>query len=287
MGDDKKVHVKFFAIFREYIGMKEDWVEVEPGMTVEALWRRYAENSKNPRVVNIRAAYSVNQRLAKADTELHGGEEVGYLPPVSGGAPKGKGDGGRNVRRSGGNVRRSRANVRRTSQVRRTSTGRAPALKGKNMIVTSRKLNLSALIAQVEHPGAGGITTFTGVVRNHAHERAVKYLEYEAYPELAEKTLEQISSEVLARWPEVRLAMAHRTGHLEIGEASVMIVASAPHRAEAFAACRYSIERIKAVLPVWKKEFASDEDYWVEGPVAGEMTPDQAASIAREAEAAV
>ena len=260
MSDNKKVHVKFFAIFREYIGLKEDWVEVEPGTTVEALWRRYAEKSKNPRVVNIRAAYSVNQRLAKPETELQGGEEVGYLPPVSGGAANNK--------------------VRRTSQVRRTS-------KGKNSIVTSRKLSLSALIGRVEHPGAGGITTFIGVVRNNAHEKAVKYLEYQAYPELAERTMEQIGSEVLARWPEVRLAMAHRTGHLDIGEASVMIAASAPHRAEAFAACRYTIERIKAIMPVWKKEFASGEDYWVEGPVAGETTPDQAERIAREAEAAV
>ena len=141
--------------------------------------------------------------------------------------------------------------------------------KGKNSIVTSRKLSLSALIGRVEHPGAGGITTFIGVVRNNAHEKAVKYLEYEAYPELAERTMEQIGSEVLARWPEVRLAMAHRTGHLDIGEASVMIAASAPHRAEAFAACRYTIERIKAIMPVWKKEFASGEDYWVEGPARG------------------
>jgi molybdopterin synthase catalytic subunit/molybdopterin converting factor small subunit len=271
MSENKKVHVKFFAIFREYIGLKEDWVEVEPGTTVEALWRRYAENSRNPRVANIRAAYSVNQRLAKADTELHGGEEVGYLPPVSGGATKGKAD----------------QKARRTAASRTNQGHRRPVTKHKNLIVTSRRLNLSALIRQVEHPGAGGITTFTGAVRNNAHEKAVKYLEYEAYPELAERTMEQISSEVQARWPEVRVAMAHRTGHLDIGCASVMIAASAPHRAEAFAACRYAIERIKAILPVWKKEFASDEDYWVEGPVAGEMTPDQAERVAREAEAAV
>src|ERR671924_641478 len=73
--------------------------------------------------------------------------------------------------------------------------------------------------------------------------------------------------------------MCHRTGHLDIGESSVMIAASAPHRAEAFAACRYAIERIKAILPVWKKEFASDTDYWVEGPVAGEMTPEKAKRV--------
>ena len=266
--DNQKVHVKFFAIFREYVGLKEDWAEVEPGTTVEALWRKYAENAKNPRVANIRAAYSVNQRLAKPDTELRGGEEVGFLPPVSGGAPSKKP--GRNLPK-----------MRRLSGQARGSSG------AKNFVVTARKLNLATVIKRVEHPGAGAITIFTGVVRNNAHDKAVKYLEYEAYPELAERTMEQIGSEVLARWPEVRLAMAHRTGHLGIGEASLLIAASAPHRAEAFAACRYAIERIKTILPVWKKEFASDEDYWVEGPVAGEVTPEQAERVVREAEAAV
>jgi MoaE-MoaD fusion protein len=275
MNDIVKVHVKFFAIFREYIGLKEDWAEVEPGTTVEALWRRYAEKSKNPRVVHIRAAYSVNQRLAKAETELHGGEEVGYLPPVSGGAA------GDKVRR------RSKGDVASPRGRRSLSPSRTPASKRKSSSVTSRSLNLSALVRRVEHPGAGAITTFTGVVRNNAHQKAVKYLEYEAYSELAEKTMEQINLEAQAHWPEARLAMAHRTGHLEIGVASVMIAASAPHRAEAFAACRYAIERIKAILPVWKKEFASDEDYWVEGPVAGDMTPEQAERITREAEAAI
>lgn len=286
MEEKQKVHVKFFAIFREYIGLKEDWVEVEPGTTVEALWRKYAETSKNPRVANIRAAYSVNQRLAKPDTELKGGEEVGYLPPVSGGAIKGKAE--RKVRRKARARGLAAVRVAKSGkQSRPASTGRPQKSKEKSSIVTSRKLSLGALIRQVEHPGAGGITTFTGTVRNNAHEKAVKFLEYEAYPELATRTMDQISSEVLARWPEVRLAMAHRTGHLDIGEASVMIAASAPHRAEAFSACRYAIERIKAILPVWKKEFASHEDYWVEGPVAGEMTPDEAERIAREAEASV
>ncbi len=274
VSDNHKVHVKFFAIFREYVGLKEDWAEVEPGTTVEQLWLKYAEHAKNPRVANIRAAYSVNQRLAKPDTALQGGEEVGFLPPVSGGAT------GRAVRPSG----RTRPGVKKIARsTKRASNGRqAPAAK--NSLVTSRKLSLDALIKQVEHPGAGGIVTFIGVVRDNAHDRSVKFLEYEAYDELAEKTLEQIGQEVQARWPDARLALAHRTGHLDIGEASVMIAASAPHRAEAFAACRYAIERIKVILPVWKKEFASADEYWVEGPVAGEASPEQAEQVVHEAE---
>lgn len=270
--DNKQVHVKFFAIFREYVGLKEDWTDITPGMTVETLWKEYAARAKNPRVINIRAAYSVNQRIAKPDTELQGGEEVGFLPPVSGGSLK-----PRVLQEKYPKRKPTRRQVKKTP---RRSTRRANA----QFFVTSRKLNLATLIKKVERPGAGAITTFSGVVRDNAHDKSVKYLEYEAYAELAEKTLVQIGDEVAARWGDVRLAMAHRVGHLDIGEASVMIAASAPHRAEAFAACRYAIERIKAILPVWKKEFASDDDYWVEGPVAGEMSAEQAEQVVAQAE---
>lgn len=260
MSDKAQVHVKFFAIFREYVGLKEDWREIEPGITVEQLWQQYTATAKNPRVANIRAAYSVNQRLAKAETVLNGGEEVGFLPPVSGGA----GDEG--APGQGARKRRER-----------------PA---KNYWVTNKPLSTAAVIKRVEHPGAGGITVFIGVVRDNAHDKPVKFLEYEAYPELAVKTLEQIGEEAGKRWSEVRLAIAHRTGHMEIGEASVIIAASAPHRAEAFAACRYAIERLKVILPVWKKEFASNEDYWVEGPTPGEVGIGKADEVVREAERA-
>ena len=239
-----QVHVKFFAIFREYVGLKEDWREIEPGMTVQELWDHYTTTAKNPRVANIRAAFSVNQRLAKPDTVLNGGEEVGFLPPVSGGADE----------------------------------------AARDFVVTDQVLSLDALIARVSNSGAGAITTFIGTVRDNAHDRGVKFLEYEAYPELAEQVMAQIGAEVKERWSDARIAIAHRTGHLDVGEASVMIAASAPHRAEAFAACRYAIERIKVVLPVWKKEFASDTDYWVEGPALGEVPKERAEQIVADAE---
>jgi molybdopterin synthase catalytic subunit/molybdopterin converting factor small subunit len=271
-----KVHVKFFAIFREYVGLKEDWREIEPGMTVQELWNHYTTIAKNPRVANIRAAFSVNQRLAKPDTVLNGGEEVGFLPPVSGGA------GTRGARRERAPQRapKSRSKLSTLATKRRSSPTR-------DFVVTDGVLSLDVLIARVSNPGAGAITTFIGTVRDNAHERSVKFLEYEAYPELAEQVMAQIGAEVKERWSEARLAIAHRTGHLEIGEASVMIAAAAPHRAEAFAACRYAIERIKVILPVWKKEFASDTDYWVEGPAAGETPPEHAEQIVAKAEESV
>ncbi|HZQ05464.1 MAG TPA: molybdenum cofactor biosynthesis protein MoaE [Anaerolineae bacterium] len=281
---DNKVHVKFFAIFREYVGLKEDWREIEPGTTVQELWNYYTANAKNPRVANIRAAFSVNQRLAKPDTVLNGGEEVGFLPPVSGGASTRT---KRTLTRSAKHQtpRKTSRNGRasRTTPKRRSSRATKSSL-ARDFVVTDKALSLDALIERVAHPGAGGITVFLGVVRDNARDRDVKFLEYEAYPELAEQVLVQIGDEAQQRWTDVRLAIAHRTGRLQIGEASVIIAASAPHRAEAFAACRYAIERLKVILPVWKKEFASDTEYWVEGPTPGEVPPERAEQSVREAE---
>ncbi len=149
-------------------------------------------------------------------------------------------------------------------------------------MITRRPLDLGALINRVEFPGAGAIITFSGVVRDNAHGKAVKHLEYEAYPDMAEGTLKDILAEIHARWPDVHAAMSHRIGRLEIGEASLIIAVAAPHRPEAYAASRYAIERVKAILPVWKKEFAADGDHWVEGPVAGDLSTASAEQIARE-----
>lgn len=124
------------------------------------------------------------------------------------------------------------------------------------------------LEAAVAHPSAGGICTFTGVVRDNSRGRTVTHLEYEAYREMAEAEIRKITDEIGARWPEARVAIAHRTGRLEIGEASVVVAVSCPHRAEAFEACRHGIDRLKETVPIWKKEFASDGESWIEGTEA-------------------
>src|SRR5579862_3504021 len=134
-------------------------------------------------------------------------------------------------------------------------------------------LALDRLIAAVSDGGDaagadGAVTSFLGLVCNHNAGRRVQFLEYEAYDALALKAFERISAEVRSRWPGVRLALHHRTGRLEIGEASVAIAAASPHRADAFAACRYTIERVKQIVPVWKREFFEGGDVWIEGAVA-------------------
>jgi molybdopterin synthase catalytic subunit len=114
----------------------------------------------------------------------------------------------------------------------------------------------------------GAVVTFLGLVRNHNLGRSVRYLEYEAYEPLALKAFERIAAEIGERWPGARLAMHHRIGRLEIGEASIAIATRSPHRADAYASCRYAIERVKQIAPIWKREFFDGGDVWVEGATA-------------------
>jgi molybdopterin synthase catalytic subunit len=116
--------------------------------------------------------------------------------------------------------------------------------------------------------GDGAVVTFLGLVRNHNAGRSVRYLEYQAYEPLALKAFERIDAEIAARWPGARLALHHRIGRLEIGDASVAIAARSPHRGDAYAACRYAIERVKQIAPVWKREFFDGGDVWIEGATA-------------------
>jgi molybdopterin synthase catalytic subunit len=134
--------------------------------------------------------------------------------------------------------------------------------------VTSAPLDLQALIGAVSGGGEGAIASFTGFVRDKNLGRRVLYLEYEAYDALAVKALERIVTEAREAWPDTRLAMHHRTGRLEIGEASVIIAAASPHRAHAFAVCRYAIERVKQIVPIWKREHFDGGDVWLEGATA-------------------
>ncbi len=131
-------------------------------------------------------------------------------------------------------------------------------------------LLLEPLVAAVgaRSGGDGAVAAFLGLVRNHNAGRGVLHLEYEAYEPLARKAFERIAAEAAARWPGVQLALHHRIGRLEIGEASVAIAAAAPHRADAFAVCRYAIERVKQIAPIWKREFFEGGDVWIEGATA-------------------
>ena len=135
--------------------------------------------------------------------------------------------------------------------------------------VTADELPLDPLIGLVSNGGGhGAVVTFIGIVRDNNLNRRVTHLEYEAYEVLAEKALAQICEEADREWPGTRLAVHHRIGRLAIGEASIIIAAASAHRAAAFAACRYVIERVKQIVPIWKHEFFEGGEVWIEGATA-------------------
>src|SRR6266851_2084524 len=212
------VRTRLFARLREQAGTDAESVEVQAGSTVadvyDALRKLHPALETNRE--SVRAA--VNQEFAGWDAVVTNGDEVAFIPPVSGGAHA----------------------------------------VGVLFELTTAPLDARRLEAAVAHPGAGAICTFTGIVRDSSRGRSVTHLEYEAYAEMA-------TGEIAERWPQARVAMAHRTGRLEIGEASVVVAASCPHRAEAIDACRWGIDRLKESVPIWKKEHAPDGTFWIEG----------------------
>lgn len=136
------------------------------------------------------------------------------------------------------------------------------------MKISPTPLDVQAVIDEVSRPDCGAIATFVGTTRDHHQGRRVLYLEYEAFEPLAVKSFERIAREAHERWPQVTLAIHHRVGRVDIGQPSVVIAAASPHRAEAFAAARYAIERVKQIAPIWKREFFEGGDEWIEGAVA-------------------
>jgi molybdopterin synthase catalytic subunit len=128
------------------------------------------------------------------------------------------------------------------------------------------QLDAEACTAAVRRPGSGGIVTFVGCVRDFSEGKNVEYLEYEAYEPMAIAKLAQVVAEAGARWPVQAMAIQHRLGRLEIGDDAVVIAVATPHRVEAFEACRYAIDRIKEIVPIWKKEHGEGGAVWVGGP---------------------
>ena len=221
------VRVRFFARLREQAGAETEALQMLPGSTLRDVYE--ALRGKHPALSapeSVRAA--LNQEFADWDAVVSDGDEVAFIPPVSGGAHK----------------------------------------VGILFELTTDPLDARRLEAAVSHAGAGAICTFTGIVRDNSRGHSVTELEYEAYAEMATAQMRKIGDEIEQRWPEARVAMAHRTGKLQIGDASVVVSVSCPHRAEAIAACQWGIDRLKESVPIWKKEHAADGTYWIEGDEA-------------------
>lgn len=140
--------------------------------------------------------------------------------------------------------------------------------------ITADPLDPQPFIEHVRRDESGAVALFLGVVRNNNLGRRVLHLEYDAYPQMAEKKLRQVAEEIMSHWPVTDIAIAHRTGRLEIGETSLVVVVSSPHRREAFDACQHAVNRIKEVAPIWKKEVWEGGEAWIEGEGQPTLKPE-------------
>ena len=204
------VTVRLFAGLRERAGWSRR--ELEGIERVGDVWPALALGDEPGGLL-----YAVNREYAEPGRELHDGDEVALIPPVSGGAFR----------------------------------------------VTEEPLSLDAAVAEVADEQAGAIATFTGTVRRQSRGRDVTHLEYEAYAEMAEDVMAQLAANLEERHELCRVAIHHRVGRLEIGEASVVIAVSAPHRQDALAACREAIDTLKETVPLWKKEVYEGGEEWI------------------------
>jgi MoaE-MoaD fusion protein len=218
-----KVNVLFFGLTRDLTGLAQEQVEVPDGENLGGLRSRY--EARFPRLLAVGGSLllAVNQEIAKGATPLRDGDEVAFMPPVSGGA--------------GGDFFR----------------------------VTRDPISASELARQLCAPEDGAVVVFEGVVRNHSRGHATLYLEYEAYEPMAVRKMEELGCEARQKFAIDGIGMVHRLGRLEIGETSVAIIVTSEHRRAAFAACQYAIDRLKQIVPIWKKEYFADGAVWAEG----------------------
>jgi molybdopterin converting factor subunit 1 len=226
------VRVLFFGRLKDIVGRAEEQAEVSDGARVEDLFERYGRSF--PELARFRAsvAASVNQEFAEWRAPLAAGDEVAFLPPVSGGANP-----------AGAAVEEDLCALVRTT------------------------IETNEIVAGMKAPPDGAVVVFEGIVRNHSGGRATTHLEYEAYEAMAIAKMREIGAAMREKFSIRRYAMVHRLGRLEIGETSVMIAVCSAHRGAAFDACRYGIDTLKRTVPIWKKEFFRDGAVWAEGEI--------------------
>ncbi len=227
------VSVLYFAVLRERLGADRQDLNLPGGSSVQQAIA--ALSTAHPELAALlpRVQTAVNRVMAPPSWTLKEGDELALIPPVAGGGAGAE-----------------------------ESQGTAPP-RPVRITVRAEPLSLQDVVAAVEGADQGGVVTFTGVVRRHGQQPRVQRLEYEAYQAMAEDVLRAIAAEIERERPGARVAIHHRIGVLLVGEIAVAIAASAPHRAEAFAACRDAIDRLKERAPIWKKEIGEDGSEWV------------------------
>jgi molybdopterin synthase catalytic subunit len=219
-----RLSLKFFAILRERVGTAELRREYPEGVTVGEIWASLGDEIPALAGQCDHVAFAVNHEYVKGDFRPGNNDEVAFIPPVSGGVD-------------------------------------APWVG--SISIGYVVVDVDELAQEVSDPAAGAIVTFTGTTRRENVGRSVLRLEYEAYEPMAVSEMRKLADEAGRRWKIVRIAIRHRIGVVDIGETSVAIAVSAAHRAEAFEACRFAIDRLKEIVPIWKKEYFDGGEVWV------------------------
>ena len=218
-----RVRVLFFGLLKEITGTSQEKIDLPGSPSAADLFDHYA--GRFPKLHGLRASIVLarNREFVAPAALLAEGDEVAFLPPVSGGA-------------------------------------------GDDVVeIVRATIDARALAARLLRGEDGAVVTFEGVTRNHSGGRATRYLEYEAYEPMALAQMRAIIDDVKQRWEVNSVGIVHRLGRLEIGETSVAIVLTSAHRRPAFEACHYAIDRLKKIVPIWKKEYFTDGEVWVEG----------------------
>jgi len=220
-----KIGVLFFGALKDLVGRASETVDLPERSRVRQVLCHYAREAPQFEAMIPSLAISVNQEYSGLDRVLQEGDEVGLLPPVSGGLAEASGE------------------VR----------------------IVHARIDAQAVVARLKQPADGGAVIFEGVVRNNSRGRRTLYLDYEAYEAMALKQLESLAVEARTRFEVRGASIVHRLGRLEIGETSVLIVVAAAHRSAAFEACRWIIDTLKKTVPIWKKEYFEDGAVWADG----------------------
>jgi molybdopterin synthase catalytic subunit/molybdopterin converting factor small subunit len=228
-----QVRTLFFGMLKDLTGRGSDLLSMPEQATVGDVFTHYEKLT--PRLGDFAAsiAISINQEFAGPDSKLKDGDEIAFLPPVSGGVKESESD----MQASG---------------------------PGCSAIVRER-IDTQEVLAKLKQPSDGAALVFEGVVRDHTRGRRTLYLEYEAYEEMALKQMDSLAGQALRQFPIRDVAVVHRLGRLEIGETSVLIAVASAHRGPAFDACRWLIDMLKRTVPIWKKEYFEDGAVWADG----------------------
>ncbi len=227
------IRVLFFGALRDIAGLREDSLDVPAGARLDTVFDHYA--ARFPRLKQMAASVvlALNQEFSPPDAPLAEGDEVAFLPPVSGGSG--------------------------------CYTHEISDPAGHFYALTRDPIDAAAIARKLLRGEDGAFVNFEGVARNNTKGRATLYLDYECYEPMAVKMMARIGAGIATRFAIGRIAMVHRLGRIQIGETSVAVIVTAPHRKPAFDAALEGINRLKRLVPVWKKEYFVDGEVWVEG----------------------